>query len=83
MVADRVEAVAIHAMCCHAAHGCRAELLIEDAIAKALAGFDFVSPLRLAQQQVSTGGGYVLQVWQREFTPWAVFAIDTDKMKVP
>lgn len=84
MIADRIEAVAVDlTVPCGATLTVGAELLIEDAIAEALAGFDFVNPLRLAQQQVSTGGGYVLQVWQRPFTPRAVFAIDAAKMKVP
>jgi hypothetical protein len=83
VIADRIEAVAVDlALQCGASFLVGAELLIEDTITKALAGFDFIGPLRLAQQQVSACRGYVLQVWQRRFTPWAVFAIDAAKMKV-
>ena len=69
VIADRVEAVAVDPLALGCPCGTGAELLIEDAVAEPLAGFDFVSPLCLAEQQVSAGGGYVWQVWQCLMTP--------------
>ncbi len=59
-----------------------AKLFIEHTVAEALAGYDLFSTLRLAQQQISACGGYVGQLWQSPFAPWAMFATDTANMKV-
>jgi hypothetical protein len=74
VIADGVEAVAVDSLPVRLARRGGAQLLVEDAVAEPLTGFDLAGAGRLTQDQIAAPGGNVSRLWQRALLLARVFA---------